>query len=416
MTLIANKVIKSVNQNFIPNETVLKMMETFRCMVNHCIRIGLENDATTLKRLSSVSYSKLDQYNILSYYKLHAISKAAGILSNRKQSLKRNIHTKNPYLKKPILVSCYGFKYKNGVLSIPLGNKNYLDVPLNDYCNEILSVDPQIKIRSFILTPNTINISYSKATGQIKCNDTIGIDRNLKNLTVGNFEKVIQYDLSKTVKIIENTKSIYSSFKRNDSRIRKRIYSKYGNRRKNRINQILHKVSKTVVETAVKNRNAIVFEDIRHIRKLYQKGNGQGKNHRAKMNSWSFFEIKRQIEYKSRWVGLPIIQLSKKETRGTSILCPKCGKRLQEQGTWKNSDQNRELWCESCQRWLDRDVVAVMNQSLRGLSRFDSSKGDASEAVKRNVENIPLILQVDASKSSLCQRRIDRTGTLYHHY
>ncbi len=120
------------------------------------------------------------------------------------------------------------------------------------------------------------------------------------------------------------------------------------------------------------------------------------------MNSWSFFEIKRQIEYKSRWVGLPIIQLSKKETRGTSILCPKCGKRLQEQGTWNSSDQDRELWCEFCQRWLDRDVVAVMNQPLRGLSRFDSSKGDAGEAVKRNVEDIPLILRVDASKSSLC--------------
>lgn len=401
MTLITNKAIKSVKQDFTPNEAILKMMEIFRCMVNHCIRIGLENDSTTLKRLSNLSYHELGQYNILSYYKLHAISKAAGILSNRKQSFKRNIHTKNPYLKRPILVSCYGFKYQNGILSIPLGNKNYLDVPLNFYCNEILSTDPQIKIRSFILTPNTISVSYSKATNQIKCDNTVGIDRNLRNLTVGNSDKVIQYDLSRTVKIAENTMAIVSSFKRNDFRIRKKLYSKYGSRRRNRINQLLHKVSKTVVENAVKNRSAIVFEDIRHIRKLYQKGNGQGKKHRGKMNGWSFFEIKRQIEYKSRWVGLQIIQLSKKETRGTSILCPKCGKRLQEQEIWNNSDHNRELWCESCQRWLDRDVVAVMNQSLRGLSRFDSSKGDAYETMKRNVEKIPLILQVDASKSSL---------------
>jgi putative transposase len=401
MTLITNKAIKSVKQDFVPNETILKMMEIFRCMVNHCMRIGLENDSTTLKRLSNMSYHELGQYNILSYYKLHAISKAAGILSNRKQSLKRKIRTKNPYLKKPILISCYGFKYQNGILGIPLGNKNYLDVPLNCYCNKILSTDPQIKIRSFILTPNTISVSYSKETSQIKCDNVVGIDRNLRNLTVGNSEKVIQYDLSKIVKIAENTVAIVSSFKRNDFRIRKKLYSKYGLRRKNRSNQLLHKVSKTVVENAVESRSTIVFEDIRHIRKLYQKGNGQGKKHRGKMNGWSFFEIKRQIEYKSKWVGLPIIQLSKKETRGTSTLCPACGKRLQEQWTWDNPDHDRELWCEYCQRWLDRDVVAVMNQSLRGLSRFDSSKGDAGEAMKRNVWKAPLIFQVDASKSSL---------------
>ncbi|MDE1767028.1 MAG: hypothetical protein KGI27_12280 [Thaumarchaeota archaeon] len=40
------------------------------------------------------------------------------------------------------------------------------------------------------------------------------------------------------------------------------------------------------------------------------------------MNGWSFSEIKRQIEYKSRWTGIPIIQLSKKDARGTSRLCP----------------------------------------------------------------------------------------------
>ncbi|MGI0059290.1 MAG: IS200/IS605 family accessory protein TnpB-related protein, partial [Nitrosotalea sp.] len=192
-----------------------------------------------------------------------------------------------------------------------------------------------------------------------------------------------------------------SSFKRNDHRIRKKIYSKYGKRKKNRINQILHKVSKSIVEYACKRKEAVVFEDIRYIRRMYRKGNGQGKKHRGKMNSWSFFEVKRQIEYKSRWVGLPIIQLSKKETMGTSTLCPKCGKRLQEQRILNNSDHNRELWCEFCRRWLDRDVVAVMNQSLRGLSRFDSSKGVAGEAMVQESGTLPAILKVDATKSLL---------------
>ena len=150
------------------------------------------------------------------------------------------------------------------------------------------------------------------------------------------------------------------------------------------------------MEHAIKSKSAIVFEDIRHIRKLYQKGNGQGNHHRGKMNGWSFAEIKRQIEYKAKWNGIPVIQLSKKETRGTSTLCPKCGKRLQEQRA------SRELWCESCQRLMDRDVVAVMNQSLRGLLRFSSSKGGADEAMVQK-SGTPVILKVDASKlQSMC--------------
>src|SRR5688572_6525763 len=108
------------------------------------------------------------------------------------------------------------------------------------------------------------------------------------------------------------------------ARIRKQLYSKYGRRRKNRIIQLLHHVSKAVVQKAKQEKSAIAFEDIRRIRQLYQRGNYQGHVHRYKMNSWSFAEIKRLITYKAAWEGIPVIQVSVKETRGTSQLCPQC--------------------------------------------------------------------------------------------
>jgi putative transposase len=399
------RAIKSVRQSYVPNLHILNFLETFRHMVNHCIRIGLQNDACTLKRLSVLSYHELVQYDIPSYYKLCAISRAAGILSNRKQSLKRGVNTRKPYLKKPILTSCYGFKLEGNVLKIPLGDRQYFEIPLNRHTRETLcnhKSNSTFKINSFVLISDHISISYSKDVSEIECKSTAGIDRNLRNVTVGDCNQVIQYNISKAAKIAESTKSIASSFKRNDHRIRKMLYSKYGTRRKNRVNQILHKVSKDVVQNAVQNKHALVFEDIRHIRKLYQKGNWQGKKYRGTMNGWSFSEIKRQIDYKARWNGIPIIQLSKKDTRGTSTLCPRCGKRLQDKGAWNGSIHKRDLWCEFCQRWQDRDVIAVMNQSLRGLSRLGSSKGDADEVMKGNMENFqPLILRVDASKLQL---------------
>jgi putative transposase len=253
--------------------------------------------------------------------------------------------------------------------------------------------DATLQVCSFTLTyNNTVSICYRKEVTEIECTGIEGIDRNLNNVTVGNADRILQYDLSEAVAIAENTRSIMKSFKRNDVRIRRKIYSKYGKRRKNRINQLLHHVSKAVVQNAKKYKTAIVFEDIHLIRKLYQRENYQGRSYRAKLNSWSFAEINRQIEYKAKWEGVPVIQLTKSETRGTSRLCPQCGKRITQVDR-----KTRQLWCDQCKKWMDRDVVAAMNLSVKGLARFASSQGLAGEAMKRN-PTMPVILRVDASK------------------
>ena len=113
-------------------------------------------------------------------------------------------------------------------------------------------------------------------------------------------------------------------------------------------------------------------------------------------NSWSFAEIKRLITYKAAWEGVPVIQLTKAETRNTSQLCPRCRKKI-TQGDRKT----RQLWCTECKKLTDRDIVAAMNLSVKGLARFASSQGLAGEAMKGNVEKEPLILRVDASKLAL---------------
>jgi putative transposase len=269
-------------------------------MANDCIRIGLDNNVSTMNKLCNITYKQLTSYNIMSYYKLCAISHAAGILANRKKSIKRGINPRRPYATKPLLISCYGFKIVNSTLKVPLGDRQYFDIPLNRYVRKILS-NQSIRIRSFTLTVNAVSICYSKEVTKVKCTGAEGVDRNLSNITVGNDQQVKQYDLLKAVDIAENTRSIVKSFKRNDFRIRQKLYSKYGKRRKNRINQLLHCVSKTVVQSAKKNKTAIVFEDIHCIRKLYQRGNYQCHTYRGRMNSWSFAEIKHQIEYKAAW-------------------------------------------------------------------------------------------------------------------
>lgn len=286
--------VKSVKQSYNPTTDILQLMHTFRMMVNDCIRVSLRNNnVSTLKKLVMLSYAELSRYDILTYYKLCAISKVAGIMANRKKSMKRGIHTKDPYMQKPCLVSCYGFKIVDGKLQVPLGQRQYFEITLNNHTRQILP-DPALKVRSFTLTANTVSICYSKEVAEKACIKAARIDRNLRNVTYGNFKKIIDHNVCKAVDIAENTMQIIASFKRNDARIQKKIASKYGKRRRNRIDQLLHHVSKDIVREALENKEVIVFEKLTGLRKLYGRGNGQGRKYRHMMNSFPFHEMERQ--------------------------------------------------------------------------------------------------------------------------
>ena len=269
-------------------------------------------------------------------------------------------------------------------MRIPVSRGKRFSIPLTNHTIEVIS-QPGIEVRSFTLTQNRLSLCIARDTPMIECASTIGVDRNLRNLTVGNDQETRHYDLSKCVRIAKTTMRIVASFTRDDDRMRTGIASKYGERRRARTGHLLHTATKTIVAVAVQRREAIVLENIEGIRSLYRKGNGQGRKYRGRMNGWSFGEAQQQIEYKARWIGLPVIRLSRRETRGSSVSCPRCGERLQ-------SDKQlvRKLWCGKCRVVMDRDMVAAVNLARRGRVRFARSRplieaqGGAVEAMKGN--------------------------------
>ena len=391
--------VKSVWQYYVPVGDVLLLLDVFRQMVNDSIRIGLLNDASSLRRLSLLSYNQLARYDSPSCYKLCAISRAAGILAARNKSVKRGFPTRTPYAFRQQLVSCYGFKIENGGLQIPVSRGKRFSIPLTKHVLEVIS-QPGLEVRSFTLTQNRLILCIARGAPLLECNSTVGVDRNLRNLTVGNDDQTRHYDLSKCVRIANTTVRVVASFTRDDDRIKTRIASNYGRRRTSRTSHLLHNATKTIVTVAVQQREAIVLENIEGIRSLYRKGNGQSRRYRGRMNGWSFGEAQRQIEYKARWVGLPVIRLSRRETRGSSLTCPRCGERLQ-------SDKRlvRKLWCGKCRAVMDRDMVAAINLARRGRVRFARSRppilleaqGRAGEAMKGN-PTPTVIPGVDAPK------------------
>ena len=353
---------------------------------------------SSLGRLSLLSYNQLARYDSPSCYKLCAISRAAGILAARKKSIRRGYATKTPYSFRQQLVSCYGFKIRNGALRFPVSRSKRFCIPSTKHVLENIS-QSGVKVRSFTLTRNRLSLCIARDAPTVNRASTVGVDRNLRNLTVGNDQETSRYDLSKCVRIANTTVRIVASFTREDDRIRTAIASRYGQRSSSRTGHLLHNATKAIVTLGVQRRTAIVLENIEGIRSLYRKGNGQGRKYRGRMNGWSFGEAQRQIEYKARWVGLPVIRVSRRETRATSITCLRCGERLQS-----DKRLTRKLWCGKCRVVMDRDMVAAVNLSRRGRVRFARSRppiteaqGGANEAVKGN-PTPTVIPGVDAPK------------------
>ncbi len=219
-----------------------------------------------------------------------------------------------------------------------------------------------------------MSITFSKESALIESHGGIGIDRNLDNVTIADSNGgVVRHDLSRATEVKAHCRETKSHLKREDARVRRTLFCKYGTIEKNRVLWILHNVSATIVNQAKINSMAIVMEDIKGIRKLYRKGNGQGSNYRYRLNSWSYYELQRQIEYKARWEGLPVVYV---DARGTSANCSICGSRTYPNG-------QRILYCPECDISIDRDVNAARNILAKAGPRF-SPLGGGDEAMKGN--------------------------------
>jgi len=369
-------------------------------------------------------YQTLRNSKLPSCYKLASITRACTVIQSRKKSEKRDVKLSYPRALRPSVCIISGFFMTvKGRLFIPLRRDRYFDIQLNRHTLKKLN---DKKVRSLTITLHSLSLCYSEEIEPTPILRVYGVDRNEKNITFGDRERVTCVDMAKLVKIRQTTREIVQSFKRDDVRIRRKLARKYWKRANHRTDQILHAATNFILDSAAKDGAALALEDLTGIRKMYRRGNGQGVNYRFRLNSWPHWKAKRMLEYKSVWKGVSIIPLTKSETYGSSSICPTCGERLRspERG---DAEHARMLWCQRCKVWMDRDVVAALNLSTRGRSRFARSlsrpreeesrpqqgdsassapieeKGLAGEAVKGNGTRKTLILRVDASK--LIRRR-----------
>ncbi len=200
------------------------------------------------------------------------------------------------------------FSHENRAISIPSlkYETNYLF--RNDFgkINQI-ELDKEFAYISITVPENAM----------IEPNGYLGVDRN----TTGHIAVVGIAKTGKILKLGKETEHIHRKYKNMRKNLQKKgkykKVKKTKRREKNIVKDINHKASKKIVQEAKQNGMGIKLEYLQGIRNA-----SSGRNFRYSLNSWSFHQLEKMIEYKARLLGIPVVYV---DPRNTSKECSRCG-------------------------------------------------------------------------------------------
>jgi putative transposase len=129
-----------------------------------------------------------------------------------------------------------------------------------------------------------------------------------------------------------------------------RLLKKLKDRENRIIRDFNHKVSRRIVEVAKENNAGIKLEKLEGIRNNKK----HVRNFNYNLNSWSFHQLEKFIEYKSKLEGISVTCV---EPRNTSKECSRCGDIGIREG--------KSFKCPQCGHVDHADVNASFNIALR---------------------------------------------------
>jgi len=127
---------------------------------------------------------------------------------------------------------------------------------------------------------------------------------------------------------------------------------KIGHKERRVVNDILHKISRVIVNEALENDSMIVLGNLKGIRK-----NNKGRKFNRKLNNgFPYYRLSQYIEYKAKWHGIKVIKISERNTSKTCHKCGRFGHRVR--GFFK---------CPHCEYSCNADYNGAMNILKRAM-------------------------------------------------
>lgn len=138
---------------------------------------------------------------------------------------------------------------------------------------------------------------------------------------------------------------------------------------KRKVNHILHKISKDIVEQAKQNNACIVLGNLKGIRKSVK---DKGKRVNRIVSSMPYYKLTQYIKYKAEWKGIQVKQISELNTSKT---CHKCGH--------IGDRKSRGLFVCDCGIQYNADLNGALNIAKR-FSSYMLENGVMSELTQNH--------------------------------
>ena len=245
------------------------------------------------------------------------------------------------------------FSYQNGILKISIKpRRQYLVIDLRRYSWIPEDFD---KIGGLILTERELIIPLKKRV-EPRAEVWSSFDVNLTNITALINGRIVRYDL----RLLYHIHRVYEEKRRRLQRLAKhkpktarRLLKKYSRRERDRAVDFTHKLTARIAGELANLKSGAILEDLKDIKSRTLHGS---KNHNRKLSKWNARMFQFMLEYKLKWLSLPVKCIN---PRNTSRICPVCQAPMA-------AYRGRLIRCLKCGTILDRDVVAVLNLQMRG--------------------------------------------------
>ena len=178
----------------------------------------------------------------------------------------------------------------------------------------------------------------------------LGVDLN----TTGHCVVVGNPETGKVIKMGKKAEHVHKKYKnmRKDlqRRGKYRKVKQIKNREQRVIKDLNHKMSSKVVSEAKENGYGIRLEDLKGIRQRAK----SSKSFKYSLNSWSFHQFQKMVEYKAKLHGIPVEYIAPEYTSQTCSVCGHIGNR-----------NGKDFRCSNCGHVDNADSNASFNIALR---------------------------------------------------
>ncbi|ANF23410.1 RNA-guided endonuclease InsQ/TnpB family protein [Thermococcus piezophilus] len=342
------------------------LFSTYREIVNLLITYAFENNVTSFYRLKKETYKGLrkEYPELPSHYLYTACQMAIAIFkSYRKRRRKGKAKGKPVFKKDVIMLDDHLFKLDLETKTVKLSTpQRRLSLKFYPAKYHERFKDWKVGQAWLVKTPKGVflHVVFSKEVKIREPEAFVGVDLNENNVTLslpnGEFLQIITHEREVRTGYFVKRRKIQRKIRAGKKR--KELLEKYGQRERNRLNDLYHKLANKIVEFAEKY-GGLALEDLTEIRaSIRYSAEMNGRLHR-----WSFRKLQSIIEYKAKLKGIKVVFVN---PAFTSSLCPICGGKLSPNG-------HRVLKCSNCGFESDRDAVGSWNIRLKALKMWGVS-------------------------------------------